>query len=607
MAKTDSVSDPPEAGISTNKELGLYMKTKTLTACLLAVILACFSLLSCAGCAEAAHEPLTIMTARKDYTEFEKAFKKAYPEVNLQFISYSGHNSTCYLHKILEAGQAPDIYTSNILPDKELQKEFLIDLSVYDFSSKYAVSRLNECSIEGAVYMLPCNYSVLGIYYNKTLFAKHGWTVPTSFLELEELVPKIKEANVDISATALEFTGMGFQYLFNLGNTIFLRTPEGLEWVDSFLSGEVTADAAWKDTIEYMQKWIDLGMINGRWYEKTTSDAKSQFLQGNTAFYIDGGTFQFSQNGDGTGDQYGIMPWLSMDGSNNRYITNTACYYGLNANLEKPENKQKLQDALKFMTFISTKEGQRLLPGNQKQLLPLLEGSADAVEEYREILHKLDAGFSAPLAYVGWEDLIVPVGGECLKWYAGKSTGEAVLSVMNRALRDSIENKTHSRAEIVEDLTLEETAQLVGTAFARAAGADCALISLGEYHDGKENEFGVNGCLWRGPVTDEVISMVNPLGWVDTVKTFVLTGKEIQQLATDGYDLFDDENPFPYVLTISGDAELDEMREYTVVICGYTEEVKSQGHMQDTKVCGMDALRDYLTELGTVTKANICG
>lgn len=583
------------------------MKIKKITAFLFAVIMICLSFNACSGNSKAAHEPLTIMTANKDYTQFAKAFQKACPEVNLQFISYSGQNATSYLHKILEAGQAPDIYTSSILPDKELQKNFLIDLSGYEFSSKYAVSRLSECSVEGSIYMLPCNYSVLGIYYNKTLFEKHGWSVPTSFIELEALVPKIKEANVDVSVTALELTGNGFQYLFNLGDTVFLRTPEGLEWVEQFLSGKDTADSAWKDTIAYMQKWIDLGIINGSWFEKTTYEAKAHFRQGNTAFYVDGGPFQFSQNQDGTGDRYGLMPWLSEDGSNNRYITNTGCYFGLNANLEKPENKQKLQDALKFMEFISTEEGQRLLPGNRQQLLPLSEEDADAAEEYSEIIKMLDAGFSAPLAYAGWEDLIVPVGSECLKWYAGKSTGEQVIAVMNRALQDSIENKTNSCADVLEDLTLEETARLVGTAFARATEADCSLISLGEYHDGKENQFGVNGCLWRGPVTDEVISTVNPLGWVDTVKTTVLTGKEIKQLAEEGFDFFDDGKPFPYVLTIADDAELDDTREYTVVICGYTKKVKERGGIQDTKVCGMDALRDYLTDLGNVTKTNICG
>lgn len=583
------------------------MKRKELVACIMAVVLisACSFIGSCSNnVSETAHEPLTIMTAQNDYTEFAKAFKEAYPEVELQFISYSGQNATSYLHKILEAGKAPDIYTSNILPDEELQKKYLIDLSVYDFIEKYNVSRLNECSVDGAVYMLPCNYYVLGIYYNKTLFEEHGWSVPTSFLELEELVPKIREANVEVAVTDFGYSGCGFQYLFNLGDTIFLRTPEGLEWIDRFLNGEVTADTEWEETLTYMQSWIDLGMIDGDWYGKTSNEAKNYFCQGNTAFFVQGGIFQFAQNEDGTGDRYGIMPWLSMDGSNNRYITNTACYFGLNADLEKPENKQKLEDALKFMKFISTEEGQRLLPGGKKQLLSISDGDMKEDDEYREVIKMLNAGFSAPLAYAGWEDLIVPVGGECLKWYAGKSTGEQVIAVMNSALQDTIDNKTNSCAVVLEDLTLEETAQLVGTAFAEATEADCSLISLGGYHDGKENKFGVNGCLWIGPVTDEIISTVNPLGWVDTVKTTVLTGKEIKQLVEKGFDLYDGGNTFPYVLTIPDCDTLDEMREYRVVICGYTEEF---GGIHDTKVSGMDAMRDYLSKLGTVTKSNICG
>lgn len=578
------------------------MKIAKMLALFITLVLACLSLYACADDSKSTHEPLTIVTARKDYAEFEKEFKKAYPEVNLQFISYSGHNSTAYLHRLLEAGQAPDIYTSNVLPDADLQKEYLIDLSGYDFSTKYAVSRLNECSIEGGIYMLPCNFSVLGIYYNKTLFEEHGWAVPTNFQEMETLLPKIRAAGVDVSTTALELTGSGFQYLFNLGDTVFLRTPEGLDWVEQFLNGEVTADAAWASTIEYMQKWIDLGIINGDWYGKTTKEAMEHFTEGNTAFFIYGGTFRFSQNEDGSGDRYGLMPWLSMDGSSNRYITNTACYFGLNAALEEPRNKQKLEDALKFMAFLSTEKGQRLLSGNQQQLLTL-EGSGAG--EYREIMKMLNAGFGAPLAYKGWEDLIVPVGNECLKWYAGESTGEQVIATMNHALQNALQNETDSCADMMEDLTLEETARLVGDAFAKAANADCALISMGDYHEGKENEYGVNGRLFEGPVNDVIISMINPLGWVDTIKTFTLTGSEIRQLAEKGFDLYDDGNPFPYVLTVVGEAELDDSQVYTLVICGYTERLKTQGGMQDTKICGMDALRCYFAERGVVTKASI--
>ena len=100
---------------------------------------------------------------------------------------------------------------------------------------------------------------------------------------------------------------------------------------------------------------------------------------------------------------------------------------------------------------------------------------------------------------------------------------------------------------------------------------------------------------------------MNPLGWVDTIKTVTLTGEKIKQLAEEGFDLYGDGNTFRYVLTINGCDELADKEIYTVVICGCTEEIKKEGKLRDTQVIGMDTIRDYLSELGTVTKSNICG
>lgn len=570
------------------------MKKIRLLSLVLATVLVCLCLSTCAKHPDKAHEPLTIITGCKDYTEFEKEFKKVYPEVQLRFISYSGYNTTSYLNRLLEEGAIPDIYTLTVLPDEELQKKYLIDLSGYDFSARYAVSRLSECSVEGAVYMLPSNYAVLGIYYNKTLFEKYGWQVPTSFAEMEALVPKIREAGVEVATTELEPIGCAFQYLFNLGDTVFLRTPEGLDWIEQFFNGEVTADAAWESTVAYVQKWIDLGLINGDWYGKTSREAEAHFAEGNTAFFITGEAFRFSQNEDGSGDRYGLMPWLSEDGSNNRYITHTSCYYGLNANLGRTNNKQKLEDALKFMSFISTEKGQQLLPGSSRQMLLPLTGTEMAQDEnYRDIIDMLNAGYGAPLTYRGWENLIVPIGKACMEWYAGRSTGDQTIAVMNHTMQNLLQDETGALAYLPRDLTQEETARLVGEAFAAAVGADCALISLGGYHEGKENEFGVNGRLFDGVVDDVTISTINPLGWVDTIRTFTLTGKEIRQLAKEGFDRHHDGNPFPYVLTVAPDTKLNNEKQYTVVICGCTDEVRARGKEQNTGVSGMDALHDY--------------
>ena len=572
------------------------MKSKKVLAMLFSAIFICISLNSCGDTTQdAPHEPLTIITGNRDYTEFEKEFKKRYPEINLEFISYKGKNATEYLKRLFESGDIPDICTQDVLPDAELQKKYLIDLSGYDFSTEYSASRLQECNIDGALYMLPCNYAVNGIYYNKTLFEKQGWSVPKDYAELRSLAETINGSGLNLSVTVLDSAESAFRYLFAISDTIFLRTPAGLDWEERFLAGRVTADTALRSTIEYMQEWIDIGIINGDRYYETTEAAYAAFTEGFTAFLITGEGFRLSQNEDGSGDSYGILPWFSRDGSGNRYIINTACYYGLSSELEKHGNEQKLKDALKFMEFISSADGQRLLPGSNRQLL-LPSSDTEAGDGYSEIMEMISGGFSAPLTYLGWEKLIVPVGNECMKWYAGESDGKQVINVMNRALQSSLKNETGSLMYVTKDMTLEETARLVGKTFAEATNADCALVSLGGYHDGKENEAGVNGRLFKGTVDDIIFCTINPLGWLGTIKKIVgMSGINITSLAEKGFDLYGDGNTFPYVLTVIGDAALDPAAQYTVVICGYTDDSVRLFQVIDTGISGMDALRDYFS------------
>ena len=56
-----------------------------------------------------------------------------------------------------------------------------------------------------------------GITYNKTLLREHGWELPNSFAELEELAAKTKEAGMDehlskpVDISALEQTVKRFR------------------------------------------------------------------------------------------------------------------------------------------------------------------------------------------------------------------------------------------------------------------------------------------------------------------------------------------------------------------------------------------------------------
>ena len=59
-------------------------------------------------------------------------------------------------------------------------------------------ARLQDISDDGAIYMLPSAYSCIGITYNKTLLEEHGWSLPKSFTDLENLAAEAKEAGVQL-------------------------------------------------------------------------------------------------------------------------------------------------------------------------------------------------------------------------------------------------------------------------------------------------------------------------------------------------------------------------------------------------------------------------
>lgn len=60
----------------------------------------------------------------------------------------------------------------------------------------YSAGATGLCTLGGQLAGLPTSYNVLGVYYNKQIFADLGLEVPTTFEEFEALLPTIKEAGI---------------------------------------------------------------------------------------------------------------------------------------------------------------------------------------------------------------------------------------------------------------------------------------------------------------------------------------------------------------------------------------------------------------------------
>lgn len=563
---------------------------------------------------EGEHEAITMtaMVPFRNPSHLADLVHEKYPEINIEFIPYSGYNATAFVKEELAVDDMPDIYFGSMyLPSRDDASDKLIDLSAYAFTDNFTDYRLREVTDNGAIYMLPLYYYCMAITYNKTLLEDNGWELPNSLEELEELAPKVEEAGYDLAISQVQFPGAGFQYLFDILSTGYLNTLDGRKWQNSFLAEEADfqGNAEIMRDLEMVQRWRDIGMLNFNGDPDSDTNTVTKMAEGNTLFML-GTIAQYSE--EQTTDEFGYMPFLSEDGNSNVYIAQVSKYVGLNKKLEEEGNEQKLEDALHIMEIICTVEGMRSLSINTTSdvLFPLKDFVIPEDSIYKPLEEALDNGYVAPYVYAGWENMVVPVGNKMFSFMKGECDVDEVSQEIDANQHLLSDNSELIYTTVTEKIEVEDCARLVGACFAKASGADLALVSTNKWYTTDEdkamNTRGVACPLYAVPITDEEITAMLPTGWTGTIQTVTLTGARIRELAETGFDKFEDgEHLFPYVLVTPDGMTLEDDTTYTVVICGASKEVQEEGNIQDTGIVGLNAMQDYLSQFETLSAKDI--
>ena len=552
------------------------------------------------------HEAVTFMAPYMEEEAFIEQVHSVYPEVNIEIVPYSGDNTTTCLQNMFEANDLPDICTLTVYdPMTYHVSDKLLDLSGYDFTDNYVESRLQEVSDNGAIYLLPSSYNCYGITYNKTLLREHGWELPNSFAELEALAAEAKEAGVDLCLPQIQYPGYGFQYLCNIADADFLGTLDGKLWQKDYLSGEanVSNTPGMMQAMAYVQKWKDIGMLNDSGDALDDNVTRQRMTEGNTLFLI-GGTNGIVESDDNA-DKFGLMPYLSEDGTQNVFVLKVNRFYGLNKKLE--QNPHKLEDALKVMRVLSTVEGSSaLIPAKTLKcsLLPFKDAKADDTY-YADVADVLNAGNTAPFIYSGWENTIVTTGTKMLDFIKGDATMEDVIRQMDEDQDSVVNNTPDTITTVTEELSQEDCAMLVGRCFAQATGSDLALVSLSTWIPGNptdQNHHGVAAKLYAKGITDYDLSVILPTGWNRTIQTVTLTGQQINDLLATGYDAYGNGKGYPYVMASPVHPEADKT--YQVAICGVSDQLAAEADVVDSGVVGMDAAKAFFGAYTSISRAD---
>lgn len=579
-----------------------------------------FSLAACGSVKEPDSAPsdkkkvsLSVLCVNTDYSRnFVRTIQKHFPDVDLQ-VEYHGasNNPSGYIDRMVESGNAPDIVYSGAILREDLQKNYLLDLSAYDFAGRYSVSIINQRDVDGALYMLPGTYSVFSMLYNKSLFEEKGWTVPTTNDEFVALCRQIREESDIIPVAHTGFTvGTYWRMLGALAQSGFLGTSEGAEWTKEFVKGEASFEEGFGEAIRMMQGWKEAGVLDSSDITSVNSDVYAKLTNREAAMaYPVGGLASLSKAISDGEDEIGAFPFLGKDAESGLLTTSINFNFGLSKSLGDKGNEKKLAKALDIMAFLSSEEGQKELAVLDTDVSPLGKKTPPAENTpYADVWELVESGDCLPYLLTDYYDVWVQCGSELKEAMMGDGSFDAIAADMDELHKKAMADQQSvlPLATVEEDMTHQQTVQIMADLLYET-GSDVAIVSDGIFIDGIANTTGVSGRLFAGDIYSETSYIINiPGAFNKNLVRLTLTGRELFELLEGGRSVTDGNKTAVFDYYWSGvDAQIEngkivsaalkdgtpieESKTYTAVMCAGDYDAEAYPNGEDTGIIVSDA------------------
>ena len=315
---------------------------------------------------------------------FTAAYKKIHPEMEIQYISFPWNNIWRKLQFLIVANIPPDvssIWQANLpqfvyMNSVEPLDEWMRNDDSFDVSSLYQVC-VDEGNWDNVQYALPYEFSPVCLWYNKTLFDRHGVAYPSRDWTQDDLVAAAKRLTKDINGD-----GIPDQYGFYNDNNhwnrysafIWMRGGEfySADWKRcTFDDPKVIASFQWLADLSLkewvMPKWGYLGtitstnlMLGGRLGMITdTRYAMTQFYLEKNRDKIKDFTFDVCE--------------LPHD------VKRASCLVVSQIMMPRTVPAERKQMAWDYMKFVLSKEGQEVIAKENTALSTRIETAEEMV------------------------------------------------------------------------------------------------------------------------------------------------------------------------------------------------------------------------------------
>ncbi len=572
---------------------------------------------------------LNILEVNNNYfRNFTQAVRNSAPDIPMNIEYYSGSNPSGYINQKLASQDQPDIvYFSNV-PSVEFQKKYLLDLSGYDFLKNYNLSLVNQRDVDGALYVVPANYSIICMMYNKTLFNEHGWKVPTTHSELVSLCKQIREEEpglIPITHSG-SMAGTYWRLIGEIAQCGFLGTQDGMLWQEKFVAGEASFEEGFGDTISKLQALIDAGAFDIADKEAKNNDVTDNLLNRKAAMSFTIGGFPYLvTNLKDCEDEIGGIPYLG-DTPERQFLNISVNNIGISKRLSELGNEKKLEAVLKVMEYLSTEEGQNAMHAVVTDISPLA-GSVPSEEfpPYKDVWDVFNSGSAAPYILEGYEDIWVEAGLFVKNELFTSGSLNGLSEKMDELHRQALDNNSNAPVQVAsvsEDFNHLQTVQLMADLMLNAGG-DVAVVSDGGAIDGVPNTGGVSGRLFAGELNHQDYDTCIPGNSGKTLVKLTLTGEELFRLLENGRTMtYEDKSAvFDYYWSgmdavmengkitsavLSDGRTVEKDGKYQVVISAADYDAEAYAGGEDTGAVIKEAYLKFMTDKTLTAPEKLC-
>lgn len=469
------------------------------------------------------------------------AIQEKFPNAKLNISYYGGANATAYVEAATKAGQGPDIILTTEQPSTSFQKEYLMNLSNYDFSSNYKNYLINDLMVEDNMYLVPGSYVYTTFYYNKSLFDKKGWTVPTTETEFATLIGNMNTASITPLAVSGGDNEVLFQILSAFAHAEYFKTVDGNKWLAAYPTTEASSSEGFTAGFDL---FYDVASKNAYSLDSYNIDAKEAFEQlidekvGMVFVSSDVASLEqlLKTNTDKT------IRAMTVVGSTveNKVIPYRYNYY-LAMNKSLASNDGKRAYVKNIMSYLTSDEGLLKISKNECDVSPSKTAIYNEWAVYSTIKTNAENGYVASQHNKQFDDIISTAEdflyNVCFNSYTSKPFNSIDLKH-----REYVRSGNKSLVDVENDFTQAQTTQLMADIVFENANCDLALVSIGGEKNGIVNNTGVNGHLFAGSLDETNYDMCLPGSGYGHVQILYLSGAKIVELINEGKTITDGTN-----------------------------------------------------------------